>query len=583
MGQWKTSITLPHCDGQIKTDLFEINTGIFQEDSPSGLLFILSLLPLTWLLARSNLGYRMSQNIISHLLFMDDLKLYASNDQQLNQMIAIVKTFSDDIRMQFGIEKCNKITIVKGKIKPSGNIILNNGELLKSLEPHQHYKYLGFNERQTTDKEAKSSLKHEYFSRLKMILKSQLSSKHTINAINMYAVPALSYGFPVLDWTITDLETVDRETRKVLQTYHAMHIQSDVTRLYLSRKDGGRGLINIVDHFKNSINFSSYLLSTDELYLNLVSDWQSIRGQKSIHTMGQTYSQELDLEIQELSTLHKQQRKNRISKKRTEMKIEILKSKNLHGQYIRLLDEPHIDRESSIKWLTSTSLKRATESSVCAIQEQAITTNYIKKHIFRTEESDICRVCRSEMETIHHIISSCEALAPTKYLERHNNVCKYVHMLLLNEHGIKDQITPWYKHQPSPVEENGRVKILWDFQVQTDHCLQHNKPDIIVVDKTKNEANIIDIAIPNDYRIAQKRLEKIRNYTDLSTEIKTLWRLSKVQITPIIIGAMGCMFKQFDKDIERLKLESHKFDKFEAQKITLLGTAHIVRSFFQIV
>jgi len=181
------------------------------------------------------------------------------------------------------------------------------------------------------------------------------------------------------------------------------------------------------------------------------------------------------------------------------------------------------------------------------------------------------------------VISSCEALAPTKYLERHDNVCKYIHMLLMNEYDINDKITPWYQHQPRPVEENDRVKILWNFQVQTDHRLQHIKPDIMVVDKTNNEANIIDVAIPNDYRIAQKRLEKIRNYTDLSTEIKTLWRLSRVRITPIIIGAMGSMFNQFDRDVEKLNLEKHKFDKFEAQKIALLGTAHIVRSFSQIV
>ena len=95
---------------------------------------------------------------------MDDLKLYASNDDQLTRMINIVKIFSDDIKMKFGIDKCNKLTIVRGKIRPSEDITLNTGEQLKSLEPNQQYRYLGFNERQTTDKQAKSSLKKEYFS-----------------------------------------------------------------------------------------------------------------------------------------------------------------------------------------------------------------------------------------------------------------------------------------------------------------------------------------------------------------------------------------------------------------------------------
>jgi len=50
------------------------------------------------------------------VIFMDDLKLYAANDTNLTSLIYIVKTFSDDIRMSFGLSKCNKLTIIKGKV-----------------------------------------------------------------------------------------------------------------------------------------------------------------------------------------------------------------------------------------------------------------------------------------------------------------------------------------------------------------------------------------------------------------------------------------------------------------------------------
>ena len=50
MKQWKTSLNLTHSNGEISTPVFDINTGIFQGDSPSGLIFILCLLPLSWLL-----------------------------------------------------------------------------------------------------------------------------------------------------------------------------------------------------------------------------------------------------------------------------------------------------------------------------------------------------------------------------------------------------------------------------------------------------------------------------------------------------------------------------------------------------
>ena len=88
---------------------------------------------------------------------------------------------------------------------------------LKLFAGNQQYKYLGFGESLTTDKTTKLSLKNEYFKRLKMILKSELSSKHIFEAINSYAILALLYGFPVLNRTITKLEIINRETRKMLQ------------------------------------------------------------------------------------------------------------------------------------------------------------------------------------------------------------------------------------------------------------------------------------------------------------------------------------------------------------------------------
>ena len=143
MNKWKTLLRLNHRDGQIKMDHFSINTGIFQGDSPSGLLFIPSLLPLSWLLNTSNIGYRINcqDDIISHLSFMDDLKLFAANDNHLASNIRIVNKFSDDIAMSIGIDNCKKVTIQRGEIAHMENIQLDNGEELKSPELNQRYKY----------------------------------------------------------------------------------------------------------------------------------------------------------------------------------------------------------------------------------------------------------------------------------------------------------------------------------------------------------------------------------------------------------------------------------------------------------
>ena len=165
MNKWKTLLDLNHQDSQIKTNHFSINTGIFQGYNLSELLFILSLLSLSWLLNTSNIGYRINRqgDIISHLLFMDGLKLFAANDSQLASIIKIVNKFSDDIGMSFGTDKCKKLTIQRGKIVQMENTQLDNGEELESLELDQQYKYLGFGKSFTTSKTTKSALKNEYF------------------------------------------------------------------------------------------------------------------------------------------------------------------------------------------------------------------------------------------------------------------------------------------------------------------------------------------------------------------------------------------------------------------------------------
>ena len=134
----------------------------------------------------------------------------------------------------------------------------------------------------------------------------------------------------------------------------------DITCLYIPRKNGGRGLLSIVNQFKNlTVNFSVYLCNTNAHLLQAVSNWQHSRGSKSIHNMAQTYCGELQLDLPDLALIGKPQRKAQLKNARLIKTTNELKSKNLHGQYYNLLDA-HIDKTASLKWLTSPSLKRAT-------------------------------------------------------------------------------------------------------------------------------------------------------------------------------------------------------------------------------
>ena len=84
----------------------------------SHLFFCLKLLHLTSELNASGYGYKMNRNSvsISNLLCMDDMKLYASNDDQQQGELQIVKQFSGENKINFCLGKCAKASFIKGNI-----------------------------------------------------------------------------------------------------------------------------------------------------------------------------------------------------------------------------------------------------------------------------------------------------------------------------------------------------------------------------------------------------------------------------------------------------------------------------------
>ena len=137
---WRVDLT---CNSQ-SLGRVDIKRGIFQGDSLSPLLFVLCLIPLTLILHKSESAYQFSstKGKINHL-FMDDLKLYVKNEKGLDSFVQTVRIFSDDIGMEFGIEKCATIVLKRGKITKFDGISLPDGKVMKRLIEGAGYKYLG--------------------------------------------------------------------------------------------------------------------------------------------------------------------------------------------------------------------------------------------------------------------------------------------------------------------------------------------------------------------------------------------------------------------------------------------------------
>ena len=143
MSQWKTNITLVHKVGVLETEPFSIKRGILQADSLSPLLFTMSLNPLSQELLKTRYGYQLDEQIkIHHLFYVDDLKLYGTSDNQLPGLINTVKNVSDDIKMEFGLDKCAKASFKRGKKVSAEGIPLNDNQMIQNLDQAETYKYL---------------------------------------------------------------------------------------------------------------------------------------------------------------------------------------------------------------------------------------------------------------------------------------------------------------------------------------------------------------------------------------------------------------------------------------------------------
>ena len=64
-------------------------------------------------------------------------------EKGLDSLVQVVRVFSEDIGMEFGLEKCAMLVMEKEKIVKSVGIELPDGKVTKSLQEDESYKYLG--------------------------------------------------------------------------------------------------------------------------------------------------------------------------------------------------------------------------------------------------------------------------------------------------------------------------------------------------------------------------------------------------------------------------------------------------------
>ena len=103
---------------------------------------------------------------------------------------------------------------------------------------------------------------------------------------------------------------------------------------------------------------------------------------------------------------------------------------------------------------------------------------------------------------------------------------------------------------------------------------QGGPTSLILIDKKLKSCIDIDVATPGDCRIREKEIEKLEKYQNLKKEPERLWPLKKVEFVPVLVGALGCISKDFGAWMDTLGV---KLNVGMVQTSVLLGTARILK------
>ena len=148
---------------------------------------------------------------------MDDLKLYARNERDLNALITTVSLFSNDIGMTINVAKSVKLIVCRGKVVSTPDLDINKLRVITDVFVSKGYKYLGLLQNiLAINVTVKKNIISKFCSRCRRILSSHLSGHNKVIALNSYAILVMRYSAGILDWNQNELDDIDHRFRKLL-------------------------------------------------------------------------------------------------------------------------------------------------------------------------------------------------------------------------------------------------------------------------------------------------------------------------------------------------------------------------------
>ena len=198
-------------------------------------------------------------------MYMDDIKLFAKNENDLETLIQTVRIYSQDIGMKFGIEKFAMLVMKSGKRHMTEGVELSNQVVTRTLGEKETNKYLEILNADTIKQvQMKEKIKRECLRRTRKLLETKLYSRSLVKGINTWAGPLVRYSGPFLKWTREELKQMDNRTRKLMTIHKALHPRDEVCQEEREEEDTKALKTALIHRYNDS---KTILKSTEEEWL----------------------------------------------------------------------------------------------------------------------------------------------------------------------------------------------------------------------------------------------------------------------------------------------------------------------------
>ena len=206
--------------------------------------------------------------------------MYQESHEILKEVNEAIVQASHDTGACYGISKCTEVIFERGKmIKGEGLEVLE--ERMKAMDPDENeiYKFLGIEQADgIKTKRVFERVKEEIKKRVQMLTNTKLNDVNLMCAINAKVIPVAAYLMNVCKFTNGELNELDQVIKRELRSKKMLGKQASDERLYLKRKDGGRGIKSLRDTYRETrVRVACYMACSENRWISAAWRRKNIR------------------------------------------------------------------------------------------------------------------------------------------------------------------------------------------------------------------------------------------------------------------------------------------------------------------